>query len=97
MPNPYFRNLPNFEYVNRTSDGSDISISDYSTVKNLFKKGKLREDIFQNLAIFEKYQITGDDRPDNVADSVYGDSTLDWVVLVSNNIINIQTEWPMIQ
>ena len=55
MPNPYFRNLPNFEYVNRTSDGSDISISDYSTVKNLFKKGKLREDIFQNLAIFEKY------------------------------------------
>jgi hypothetical protein len=32
-----------------------------------------------------------------VADSVYGDSTLDWVVLVSNNIINIQTEWPMIQ
>ena len=97
MPNPYFRNLPNFEYVNRTSDGSDISISDYSTVKNLFKKGKLREDIFQNLAIFEKYQITCDDRPDNVADSVYGDSTLDWVVLVSNNIINIQTEWPMIQ
>jgi hypothetical protein len=97
MPNPYFRNLPNFEYVNRTSDGSDISISDYSTVKNLFKKGKLREDIFQNLAIFEKYQITSDDRPDNVADSVYGDSTLDWVVLVSNNIINIQTEWPMIQ
>ena len=97
MPNPYFRNLPNFEYVNRTSDGSDISISDYSTVKNLFKKGKLREDIFQNLAIFEKYQITGDDRPDNVADSVYGDSTLDWVVLVSNNIINIQTEWPMMQ
>ena len=91
MPNPYFRNLPNFEYVNRTSDGYDISISDYSTVKNLFKKGKLREDIFQNLAIFEKYQITGDDRPDNVADSVYVDSTLDWVVLVSNNIINIQT------
>ena len=97
MPNPYFRNLPNFEYVNRTSDGSDISISDYSTVKNLFKKGKLREDIFQNLSFFEKYKIIGDDRPDNVADSVYGDSTLDWVVLVSNNIINIQTEWPMIQ
>ena len=26
-------------------------------VKNLFKKGKLREDIFQSVAVFEKYQI----------------------------------------
>jgi hypothetical protein len=97
MPNPYFRNLPNFEYVNRTSDGSDIAISDYTAVKNLFKKGKLREDIFQNATIFEKYQIIGDDRPDNVANDFYGDPTLDWVVLLSNNILNIQTEWPLSQ
>lgn len=97
MPNPYFRNLPNFEYVNRTSDGSDTAISDYTAVKNLFKKGKLRDDIFQNTTIFEKYQITGDDRPDNVANEIYGDPTLDWVVLLSNNILNIQTEWPMQQ
>jgi len=97
MANPYFRNLPNFEYVNRTSDGNDVAISDYSTVKNLFKKGKLREDIFQELTFFEKYQISGDDRPDNVANEVYNDPTLDWIVLTSNNILNIQTEWPMPQ
>ena len=30
---------------------------------------------------------------DNVAHDVYGDSTLDWVVLISNNIINVQSEW----
>ena len=40
-------------------------------VKNLFKKGKLREDIFQSVAVFEKYQIKGDDRPDNVAFDFY--------------------------
>jgi len=97
MATPYFRNLPDFEYVNRTSNGNDVAISDYSTVKNLFKKGKLREDIFQELTFFEKYQISGDDRPDNVANEVYNDPTLDWVVLTSNNILNIQTEWPMPQ
>jgi len=97
MANPYFRNLPDFEYVNRTGNGNDVAISDYSTVKNLFKKGKLREDIFQELTFFEKYQISGDDRPDNVANEVYNDPTLDWVVLTSNNILNIQTEWPMPQ
>jgi len=95
MARPYFRNLPDFEYVNRTSDATNIS--DYTTVKNLFKKGKLREDIFQDTTFFEKYQIKGDDRPDNVANEVYSDPTLDWVILLSNNIINIQSEWPMTQ
>ena len=95
MANPYFRNLPDFEYVNRTTDGRNIS--DYTTVKNFFKKGKLREDIFQNIAFFDKYYIRGNDRPDNVANEIYGDPTLDWIVLSSNNILNIQSEWPMDQ
>jgi len=92
MPS-YFRQVPNFEYVSRTADTKNIS--EYSPVKNLFKRGKLKEDIFNDLTLFTKYQIIGDDRPDNVAFEVYGDSTLDWLVLLSNNIMNIQTEWPL--
>lgn len=95
MANPYFRQVPNFEYVNRNKDNLDIS--NYIPVKNLFKRGKLRPDIFGNLTFFEKYKVVGDERPDNVAFKVYGDETLDWVVLLSNNILNIQTEWPLPQ
>ena len=95
MANPYFRNIPDFEYINRTEEGKNLT--DFTKVKNLFKKGKFREDIYQELTTFEKYQIQGDDRPDNVAFELYGDSTLDWVVLMTNNILNIQTEWPMKQ
>lgn len=91
----YFRRVPDFDYVNRNKDSQRIS--DYQTVKNLFKRGKIREDIFNNLQFFEKYKIIGDDRPDNVALKVYDDPTLDWVVLLSNNILNIQTEWPLTQ
>lgn len=90
----YFSQVPNFEYVSRLPDAK---ISDYITVKNLFKRGLLREDIFQNLAFFTKYQIKGNDRPDNVAFEFYNNSNLDWLVLVCNNIINIQTEWPLTQ
>jgi len=90
----YFNRLPDFEYVSRLPDAQ---ISDYITVKNLFKKGKLREDIFQDLTFFTKYQIKGNDRPDNVAFEIYGDSSLDWLVLTCNNVINIQTEWPLPQ
>ena len=95
MPKPYFSQIPDFQYANRTEDGKYVS--DFTTVKNLFKRAKLREDIFQNTTFFEKYQIEGDDRPDNVAHKIYGDSSLDWVILLSNNIINVQDEWPIPQ
>ena len=90
----YFQKVPDFNYVSRLPDSK---IGDYVRVKNLFKKEKLREDIFQNVAFFEKYKIVGDDRPDNVAFEVYDDSSLDWVILLSNNILNIQSEWPLPQ
>jgi len=91
----YFRQVPNFEYVSRNSD--EQNISDYVAVKNLFKRGKIREDIFENLQFFEKYSIIGDERPDNVAYKFYSDETLDWVVLLSNNILDVYNEWPMTQ
>jgi hypothetical protein len=88
----YFRQVPDFEYVSRLPDAK---ISDYIRVKNLFKRNILREDIFQNLAVFTKYEIKGNDRPDNVAFDFYSDSNLDWLVLTCNNIINVHTEWPL--
>ena len=56
----YFRQVPDFDYVNRDSDGK--SIGDYQVVKNLFKRIKIRQDILQNLAYFTQYKIEGDDR-----------------------------------
>lgn len=92
----YFRNVPDIDYVNRNFE-STSSLDQYVTTKNLFKRVKLRDDIFGSLNFFDKYQIIGDERPDNVAYKVYGDEILDWVILLSNNIINIQTEWPLSQ
>ena len=88
----YFSEVPDFEYVSRLPDAK---ISDYIKVKNLFRRGFLREDIFQDLTFFTKYQVQGDDRPDNVAFEIYQDSTLDWLVLMANNVVNIQDEWPI--
>ena len=95
MTNSYFSQVPNFDYVNRDPGSQDIS--NYIKVKNLFKRGRLRPDIIQDLTYFEKYTIVGDDRPDNVALEYYDDPNLDWVVLLSNNITNIQSEWPLPQ
>ena len=70
----YFNLLPDFDYVSRLPDAK---ISDYARVKNLFKRVTLREDIYSNLMYFTKYNIQGDDRPDNVAHRIYSDNTYD--------------------
>ena len=90
----YFSQVPDFEYVRRLPGAR---IGDYITVKNIFKGAHIREDILEDLTLFTKYQIVGNDRPDNVAFDFYGDSNLDWVVLKCNNIVNLQSEWPLSQ
>lgn len=88
----YFKKIPDVEYPNFLQNGK---ISQFEKVKNIFKRGVIREDIFDNLSFFTKYNIIGDERPDNVANKVYDDPNLDWIVLLSNNIVNVYEEWPM--
>ena len=92
----YFRQLSNFEYISQDPDDQGIFDS-YIPVKNLFRRIKIREDIFSNLVYFTNYQIVGDERPDQIANKVYDDESLDWIVLISNNILNVREEWPLPQ
>lgn len=95
MALPYFRYLPNFDYVSRLPDSKYIG--DYVQVKNLFRRAKINPELFQNINFFTKYQIVGNERPDNVAYGLYDNPYLDWLVLLANNIINVEEEWPLTQ
>jgi len=89
----YFRELPNIEYQSFLS-GSNSS-QNYLLVKNLFRRNKLRDDLQNVFTLFEKYEIVEGARPDTVAEEFYGDAELDWVVLMTANIINVKNEWPL--
>ena len=80
--------LPSFSDKRRSS-------YDYITLKNLFKRGRVRNDIYGNVTSFSKYLVLDGERPDTVARKLYDDEQLDWIILLSNNIINVQDEWPM--
>lgn len=90
----YFRYVPEIDYVNRFPNAK---IGEYTRAKNLFTRAKIRDDIFQDLSNFTKYNIVGDERPDNVAYGYYGDASYDWLVLLSNNILDFYNEWPLTQ
>ena len=89
----YFRELPNLEYQSFLSDA--ISSQSYVLVKNLFRRNKLRDDLQNIFTIFNKYEIVEGARPDTVAEEYYGNSQLDWVVLITAGIINVRNEWPL--
>ena len=89
----YFRELPELDYQSFLSD-SDSS-SNYLRVKNLFRRCKLRDDLQSVFTLFNKYEIVEGARPDTVAEELYGDAELDWVVLMTAGIINVRNEWPL--
>ena len=89
----YFRELPNLLYQSFLPDKR--SSLDYTEVKNLFRRTKLRDDLQNVFTIFDKYEIPDEFRPENVAEDFYGNDELDWVVLITAGIINVRNEWPL--
>ena len=89
----FFRELPNIEYLSPLVD-RDSSL-DYIKVKNLFRRVKVRDDLKKYFTVFDRITIKDGARPDQVADKVYGNAELDWVVLITAGIINVNNEWPL--
>ena len=89
----FFRELPNIEYLSVLSD-RDSSL-DYIKVKNLFRRVKVRDDLKKYFTVFDRVTIKDGARPDQVADTIYGNAELDWVVLLTAGIINVNNEWPL--
>ena len=90
----YFSMLPEIAYDTKPVS-YPFSESDRVIAKNFFRRYKVNEDIFSSAILFQKYTIRDGERPDMVAEKAYGDRYYDWVVLLTNNLVNVQYDWPM--
>ena len=89
----YFRELPNIAYQSPLTHRN--SSRDYILIKNLFRRTKLFNFLKDNVSILDKFTIGIGDRPDTIAEELYGDASLDYVVILVAGIININQEWPL--
>ena len=89
----FFRELPNIAYQSPLSHKN--SSGDYIVVKNLFRRIKLAEYVKSSATAFNKFVIGEGDRPDTIAEVLYGDSRLDYVVIIVAAITNITHQWPL--
>ena len=78
----YFQNFPVIYYK-----GKDVT--------NLLRRVGVRTKAKTNMVMFETYDVKEGETPEMIADKLYGDSTLHWVVLIVNNIVDRYHEWPM--
>ena len=89
----YFRELPNISAVSllpgRTRSDERV------IVKNIFKRAKLRTDVDAAISGYDFRVIKENERPDTIANNVYGDPELDYIILITNNIIDVRSQWPL--
>jgi len=90
----YFEVVPNIAYDEKPIK-YPFSESDRVVAKNFFRRYKLNNDVFSYVVFFNKYAIKDGERPDMLAKKIYGDPFYDWVILLTNNMVNAQYDWPL--
>ena len=89
----YFNEFPNLLYQSPLDHKN--SSGDYIIIKNIFRRTRIREHLRESVMMFNKFVIGEGDRPDTIANALYDDSRLDYIVVLCAGITNITNEWPL--
>ena len=84
----YFQNFPFIPY-------DSVGNGDFKLVTNLLKRVALRTKVRTNAALFDTYNVKEGQTPEEIADKLYGDPNLHWIVMYVNNITDRYHQWPL--
>jgi hypothetical protein len=85
----YFNFFPKISYT--LEDKKDVLTS----VTNIIARFGFEESLKDNSAAFYKYDIKDSDTPETIAYKFYNNAEKHWVVLLFNNVIDPQWDWPL--
>lgn len=83
----YFRNFPFISY------SLDSGVTAF-TATDFFRRVKANAQGVLGSTAYDEYDIKEGETPDILADKLYGDTELHWVILITNDIIDPRYEWP---
>ena len=84
----YFANFPIIAY-------DSVGNGEFKVVTNLLKRVALRSKVKSNTLLFDTYDVKEGETPESIADKLYRDSELHWVILLINDITDRYHQWPM--
>ena len=84
----YFANFPLIVY-------DSVGNGDFKIVTNLLKRVALRTKVRTNTLLYDTYDVKEGETPEMIADRLYNDSELHWVILIVNDITDRYHQWPL--
>jgi hypothetical protein len=84
-----------FNYFSKTFYTSDDNSPGLDTVTNIISRFAFENSLKENSAAFYPYNIQESDTPEIIARKFYDNSERHWIVLLFNNIIDPQWDWPL--
>ena len=84
-----------FNYFPKTIYSLDDDGTKFDSVTNIIARFAFEDKLKQNSAAFYKYEIKDSDTPEIIANKYYEGSERHWIVLLFNNIIDPQWDWPL--
>ena len=89
----FFSYLPKIEYT-PTRTPFQFTNQDFVVAANIFK-GLFIDNSVYATDLFTELQLQDGVRPDQVSEAVYGSPDYDWVVLLTNKIVDVKNDWPL--
>jgi len=83
-----------FNYFPKTFYTSNNSTTGLDSVTNIIARFAFEKGLKENSSTFYKYNIKDSDTPEIIAYKFYGSVERQWVVLLFNDIIDPQFDWP---
>jgi hypothetical protein len=83
-----------FNYFPKTLYTSNNSTTGLDSVTNIIARFAFEKGLKENSSVFYKYNIKDSDTPEIIAYKFYGNVERQWVVLLFNDIIDPQFDWP---
>ena len=84
-----------FNYFPKTFYSNDNASTGLDSVTNIIARFGFEQSLKNNSSAFYKYQIQESDTPEIIAHKYYGSAERHWIVLLFNDIIDPQFDWPL--
>jgi len=84
-----------FNYFPKTFYSNDNASTGLDSVTNIIARFGFEKSLKNNSSAFYKYQIQESDTPEIIAHKYYGSAERHWIVLLFNDIIDPQFDWPL--
>ena len=66
-------------------------------VTNLLRRVQIKEGLRESGALFDLYEVSGEETPESVSEQYYGDQKYYWIILLFNNVKDRFYDWPLTQ